>query len=598
MNWKRFILVIVIAKVLALVILTTTAYAQHTPTNDDLMYQNFDENTGTIAVDDAFGINNMSLTGSATWASGYIGTGLDTGATGATNASTLLDTFPENGTIDFWFTPTATIPASHGYYGILSKQNSAGSQEMELLVATDEQRLRWIIIAGTTVSVYSYNRTWTSGTWYHIGLVWNVDGGKQLYVNSVLEGNSSTHKTVPTTGTDADFTVGRATGSGVNFDMTMDELVVANTSGIVETSITTAVNIYVKDEDTLAPLENVSLTIYNSTGQLLYNNSDIDGNITITPNWFGTFTGIAYYQDGARTQTIYSEYSTVQNTTFYFPNPDYSYVYTFTTTSGGLPLNESTISMYRYINASSILVTRQDTQIDGTAVFYMRHSVPYSIVITHANCTTQSFSYIFSPVSYSIPVSMACLGGNGTINPNFYIYPLTINWLPNSTQTRTGINITAVDNDQQAGAVWLNVTRFNYTGTHLEWFENVSDYQAVFNYTNLLVNNNYHFEVCFEKNNYTTCFSKNYINSTFTGIGNWTAEDWSNAGGLSVTTMSIIFMIILGVIVSGLYYIAGMLGAFPAFMFGIMIGVSMGIVGLGVGILLCLVCLGLLIMVK
>lgn len=578
-----------IAAIIALVFLVNTVYAQHVVTNNDLMYQNFNEGSGTIAVDDAFGINNMTLGTTATWGTGYLDGGLDTGVSGATNASTLLDTFPENGTIDFFFTPTTTLPGTHAEYGLLSKQNTAGTQEMELIFSTDEERLRWITIAGTTVSVYSYNRTWTAGTWYHIGLVWNVDGGKQLYVNGVIEGNSSTHKTVPSTGTDTDFTVGKGVISF--YDMIIDELVVANTSGI---AVTTALNVSVRDEENLAPLENVSLIIYNTTS-ILYNNSDIDNNVTITPNWFGYFTGTATYSGGSRTQTVYTEYSSTQNITFYFP--DEGSVYTFTTTSAGLPLNESTISIYRFINGTLTLITMQDTQVDGTAVFLLKPSVPHTVFITHDGCTSQNFNYIFSPVSFSIPVSMSCLGA-GNITPNITVFPVSILWQPNGTYTSEGVTVSVDDLAQVTNAIWLNITRTNYTAIVHDSFSNLTAYTAVFTKTSLLTNWTYQFQVCIQRNNYTYCAYKSYINGTaIYGIGNVTAEDAVNSLGVSLFFLQLVFFVGLCAGLAGAYKLVGIY-AVIILPFAMLWAVGGGLIGMGIGVVVSLISIALLVVGK
>ncbi|MBU1067706.1 LamG domain-containing protein [Patescibacteria group bacterium] len=117
---------------------------------------------------------------------------------------TLLDVWPNNGSIEMWFCPDVNISTSHGHMYLFSKYNTAAPNydELSIMFPVNANRLRARIQwAGSDIAIDSSARTWNAGQWYHVCVTWGSTGLK-MYIDNVLEGSNAA------TGSPADGTAG------------------------------------------------------------------------------------------------------------------------------------------------------------------------------------------------------------------------------------------------------------------------------------------------------------------------------------------------------------------------------------------------------
>ena len=188
-----------------------------------------DTGSGTTLVDET-GNYNATLQSSDAWSTEHkFGTHsfYSNNLYQATQA-TLLDTVPANGTIEFWFCPDSTIPATHTFWPLIAKWNTTGPDEyMRINFLENDQRINFFMaVGGATYNLYSTTTTWTGGQWYHVRCTWGSNG-MELWVNGVKE-DSNTFTGHMSNGTQSDFFICGYWSGSYRFPGKIDELRVSN----------------------------------------------------------------------------------------------------------------------------------------------------------------------------------------------------------------------------------------------------------------------------------------------------------------------------------------------------------------------------------
>jgi len=139
----------------------------------------------------------------------------------------LLETIPQEGTIELWFKPSVDIGTEHLEvwltFKIPSQYNSCHMGWSDY----DSRLHLQMNVLGTKHFAYSNKRIWKAGTWYHVAVTWG-SRGMEIWVNGVLEGTNP-NTFIPITGTDAyDFSIGADHNSNYGFAGIIDEIRVSN----------------------------------------------------------------------------------------------------------------------------------------------------------------------------------------------------------------------------------------------------------------------------------------------------------------------------------------------------------------------------------
>jgi len=195
---------------------------------------NFNEGTGTNAADDTANNYDFTLSNSAAWsATAKFGDySFYPNALYYSNQATLLDTFPANGTIEFFFNPDVTFETASATQILLQKYQVKDSPYDELIyfrldgtdgkfkVSVQTRDLSFeVVLASTTTS-------WASGTWHHVAFTWGATGMK-LYVNGSIEDSDGETGSLGN-GTSTDLWFGSNWVGASVFDGKLDELRVSD----------------------------------------------------------------------------------------------------------------------------------------------------------------------------------------------------------------------------------------------------------------------------------------------------------------------------------------------------------------------------------
>jgi hypothetical protein len=200
----------------------------------------FNEGSGTNVYDSVGGLNNLTLTSDTMWVQdGYSNYAINTFMSQyAYQDGTLLDSFPDDGSVEMWIRPNNTInpQTDINIQTIFSKAgkwsnpsaNFIDVQWCGIYCGNSYGKLIYELYKdGSQYKVYSNTTNWLANRWYKITFTWG-SLGMQLYVDNVLEGtNSFTGK--PSYGSDRDVGIGyNLRIGGYYFDGSIDEVKISN----------------------------------------------------------------------------------------------------------------------------------------------------------------------------------------------------------------------------------------------------------------------------------------------------------------------------------------------------------------------------------
>jgi len=148
-----------------------------------------DTGAGVVLVDET-GVYNADFraAGRPAWVSpGKCGSGaVDYGANDYVKQDTLLDVFPNNGSVECWFRPESNIGLVHGVIWLFYKLND-GANFIRIGWDTDDNRLALNLnIAGAMRWIFSTARAWNAGQWYHVCATWGASG-MEIWIDGVRE---------------------------------------------------------------------------------------------------------------------------------------------------------------------------------------------------------------------------------------------------------------------------------------------------------------------------------------------------------------------------------------------------------------------------
>lgn len=144
---------------------------------------------------------------------------------------TLLDTFPSNGTISFWFNPDWTIDTGlPNWIRMVEKVSSLTPRyilviEFEHPTQPDAGTLLFMLkeIGGFgTHEINTTTNSWSGGVWHHIVVTWGA-GGMEIWVDGVREAFNAGWTQVPAPGTARDLRVSTNRDGDYPFDGKIDE---------------------------------------------------------------------------------------------------------------------------------------------------------------------------------------------------------------------------------------------------------------------------------------------------------------------------------------------------------------------------------------
>jgi len=196
-------------------------------TDNLVSYWKLDESSGDAS--DSVGSNTLTNNNSTAFATGKINNGADfeSGSSNYLSSASASFDISDALTISGWINPEST-PGSGTWRGIVSKYtssfglnsylfwyyNNGGTPQINASISGD----------GSTLKTTSYNVTLTTGTWYHVAMVYIPSVSITLYLNGVQVAINTT--SIPASidvNTGIDLLVG--TGEATNyFDGMIDEV--------------------------------------------------------------------------------------------------------------------------------------------------------------------------------------------------------------------------------------------------------------------------------------------------------------------------------------------------------------------------------------
>lgn len=574
--------------------------------SDTIGLYHADTGTGTVLIDSSDKYNGTL--NSVGWSSGKFNSAIN--LTGSTSSFVSFDsgtqwTSGNNFTFEAWVFPT-DLSGTHHIYHVEDAANNFiivrfENDELRFQISDNENGTGGNIIT-STVNFITYN-------WVHIAVVFNTtDNSMWIYKNGIVAATGTSTGKIPVFNDDLIIGKNEVTDDRV-YKGLIDEVRISNVTrlspGLIDPDwYLSNLTIFFMEEETLNPLGNVSLTIesddygeFNRSTQFMnvtinltdyFNVDDIRNKTTdefkVTVQYSG---GVRYYYP-----YVYA-YNSSGSTIFLNLNtwfPTTGAVYTWTAQPGGVPLQGLKITVQRYLNGTWQNVTQVKTAIDGSATTLVRQYITHHVILEHINCTKEEFDYTFSTIT-TIPLNPLCTGSGGNITPEISEFDIKWTWTPNQTYTKTGVTVLINDTTSTSSAVWLNVTRFNLTNSTEVYFLNVSSSVYLFNYSNLVNLSIYRFTACAYTGNETFCQIRNYINSSFIGIGNLTAPELSEITGISMFMLQFLFFIGLSIACAigfkmfGVYSLiiipVGMIWAVGAGLFGWVFGLVISLVAAG-----------------
>ncbi len=254
--------------------------------SDALAIYHFDEGVGTTTFDEK-DTNNMTLSNANIWlGTGFLGDdGLYTNdlyqAFQNLNGGTLLDQYPADITISFWYKPDVDDDETQAFF---FQKNSASIVESEL---RNDGEIRTDVVGQYTID--TTNGVYNIGEWYKITWV-GGSAGAAIYTNASV-GETSASTALPGFGNTTDFYFGGNTGAAFFVDGELDELRIMPTH-FSEDEVKLA---YASDTNSLTryfatEANPVDLNITGINGVSFLTNPSfsfgIDGNISIDFNVF------------------------------------------------------------------------------------------------------------------------------------------------------------------------------------------------------------------------------------------------------------------------------------------------------------------------
>jgi len=192
---------------------------------DTIALYHCDDGSGTTVTDET-GNYDASLSNADAWSATakYGAASIYPNALYRMTQSTLLDSMPDNGTVEFWFCPDIDVSK---FYVLFRKYGGDGKDLGLWFEAAASYALQFYKVGSDGVkTINSTTNTWTAGTWYHVAITWGSEGMK-LWINDECEATGES-TTAPGGGTATDFTVGSNYGHGDEFDGKIDEIRVSS----------------------------------------------------------------------------------------------------------------------------------------------------------------------------------------------------------------------------------------------------------------------------------------------------------------------------------------------------------------------------------
>lgn len=148
----------------------------------------FNTGSGTTAYDSSIAGSYDFTVGSGGWtATSKWGSNAYNVATNRATHGTLWDSNPSTtGTLEFWFRPNVTIQTGlPNVQYMVAKSMNSGSDEVMVRFNTNGTLFANSMKNGTDYGQTTAQAVWTSGTWYHVAVIWDTDA-VGLYVDGVL----------------------------------------------------------------------------------------------------------------------------------------------------------------------------------------------------------------------------------------------------------------------------------------------------------------------------------------------------------------------------------------------------------------------------
>jgi len=237
---KLYLITLVIATLLIVPAVFLVSAALWTGNQAPFVYYDFNEIAGVVSHDITVGLNSSGDNingGNLQWTTGILGNALnisDVGSVRYIMNKTLLDTPPQDFSIQLWFKPHTTFDSTETLNDYLITKTNVASQD-RFFISLDKGAGKLQVFAeGNNViatTLASSITSWTKDTWYHMVFVWDDSGGNlYLYVNGV-QNDSTAHTDQLQAGTNRNFEIGRHPDAATEeFNGTVDEFGLWNRS--------------------------------------------------------------------------------------------------------------------------------------------------------------------------------------------------------------------------------------------------------------------------------------------------------------------------------------------------------------------------------
>lgn len=253
-------------------------------------------------------------------------------------------------------------------------------------------------------------------------------------------------------------------------------------------------------------------------------------------------------------QGVRKYYYTIDSNTSYVLNaflPVNPTLFTFVTQSGSNYIDNTLITIQRYINGTYRTIAQGRTDISGRTTMYLDTGVTLNNIVSHPSYTTLTFYKEYSPAETLFTINLVPTSTGAWPNVNTFIdSDVYLNFAPNTTLFNNTVNVNITFSDAAAITSWvtINVTYSNWTNSTTYFYTNLSGSSSYTQNISLIVRSltvKYPITVCMFRNGTEYCTSKTYTIQVLHGLGDWSAVDYDLAGGLSVYTWKLLALFII-----------------------------------------------------
>lgn len=240
--------------------------------------------------DSKFGASAVNFTddadGNRPWNNSAWNTSLWVNHTTVTNTT---ETWPDNGTIEFWFKFKPKGNDGNKKMYLYEKIGQAGNYFSSIYYNPINDQIRFETSDGlgsiVTVDTNSTNK-WENDTWYHYAVTWSYSSNEiKVYINNSIDNSTTDAITIPNNGSASNFTFGNDLGANYGCNCTMDEIRVSNVTrekGYIKIVLPT--NSTISNGTFDLNVSNVSFDVDTISWLYVINGNISESNTSFTPN--------------------------------------------------------------------------------------------------------------------------------------------------------------------------------------------------------------------------------------------------------------------------------------------------------------------------